>query len=309
MTQPVLRCLRAQLTAVARGRLPHRGVPVRASHRAPQGAAGHAVRGFCAAKAAAAVDGNVEMVRQEFKKQASLYSPHPKTIDFVMGEVGAVSGAALDVASGTGAFAMALAPVCQSVVAFDATQEMLARAKRTAEGLGIGNITYELGDATRLPFLDGVFDVVTSRLAVHHFANPGAVVREMVRVCKPGGRVILSDIVAGDDPDQHAEMDCLEVLRDPSHTACVTLQGLQDLLALTGRVRMQPHTGNVYAHPMNAATWMDNSETPPEARREIEECFRAELAGGKLTGLRPSIGEDGELAFLHRYAVAQAVRL
>jgi len=269
---------------------------------------------FACARHAAAVatstaDGNIGVIRQEFKKQASLYAPHPKAIDFVMSEVGAVSGDALDVASGTGVFARALAASCAKVVAFDATKEMLARAERTAVDLGIHNIEYQLGDASQLPFEDQSFNIVTSRLAIHHFANPGAIVSEMMRVCKKGGRVILADIIADDDLEQHAETDRLEILRDPSHTACVTLKGLHDLLELTGRVQVQSHSGNVYMHPLNATFWMDNTETPQAARDEIDRCFQAELAGGKKTGMQPFLDEKGELTFLHRYAVAQAIRV
>lgn len=266
--------------------------------------------GTCARHTATvpAADANIGVIRHEFKKQASLYSPHPKAIEFVMSEVGAVSGDALDVASGTGVFARALAPSCRRVVAFDATEEMLARAEKTAVELGIHNIEYQLGDASQLPFEDEAFDVVTSRLAVHHFASPGAIVSEMARVCKKGGRVIVADIVADNDPEQHAETDRLEILRDPSHTACVTLKGLHDLLESTGLVRVQPHSGNVYMHPMSAEFWMRNTETPQAAMDEIEECFRVELAGGRKTGMQPFVDEKGELTFLHRYAVAQGIR-
>lgn len=269
----------------------------------------HAAAAAATAAAASSADGNISVIRQEFKKQAALYAPHPKAIEFVMSEVGAVSGDALDVASGTGVFARALAASCGRVVAFDATKEMLARAERTALDLGIHNIEYQLGDASRLPFEDQSFDVVTSRLAIHHFANPGAIVVEMVRVCKKGGRVILADIIADDDPEQHAETDRLEILRDPSHTACVTLKGLHDLLEVAGDVQVQPHSGNIYMHPLNAKFWMDNTETPQAARNEILGCFQAELAGGKKTGMQPFLDEKGELAFLHRYVVAQATRV
>lgn len=261
-----------------------------------------------AAHRVAAAEPNIGIIREEFRKQAELYAPHPNAIDFVMSEVGPVSGEALDVASGTGVFAMALAPSCTRVVAFDATEEMLARAQRTAEGAGIQNIDFRLSDAESLPFPDGVFDMVVSRLAVHHFKSPELVVSEMVRVCKPGGHIILADIIADDDTRQHAETDRLEILRDPSHTACMTFQGPHDLLETTGRLRIQPPSGNIYMHTMGANFWMDNTETPQGARDEILVAFRAELAGGSKTGMQLFLDERGEITFLHRYAVAQAIR-
>lgn len=257
----------------------------------------------------ARADSNVEVIRSEFKKQASLYSPHPKAIDFVMSEVGKVSGTAIDVASGTGVFAMALAPFCEQVVSFDATKEMQERAKKTAAEEGLSNLTFQLGDGTEMPFSDGSFDLVVSRLAIHHFADPGSIVKEMVRVCKPGGRVVLADIIADDDPEQHAETDRLEILRDPSHTACPTLKGLHGLLEATGRMQVQPHSGNIYMHPLQADFWMNNTETPQPAREEIVRCFQAELKGGKKTGMQPFLDKEGVMSFLHRYAVAQGVRV
>jgi len=258
---------------------------------------------------AAQADGNVNVIRQEFKKQASLYSPHPNAQAFVMSEVGAVSGRALDVASGTGVFAMSLAPHCEGVVSFDATAEMQERAKRTAAAKALNNIDFALGDASELPYDDGSFDVVVSRLAVHHFANPGPIVSEMARVCKPGGRIILADIIADDDPAVHAEMDRLEILRDPSHTAMVTVQDLHELLRATGRTEVQPHSGTVYMHKVPLDWWMDNTETPPAAREEIHRAIKAEMEGGKVTGFQPFVDEEGKVTFLHRYAVAQGIRV
>mmetsp|Transcript_73094 Transcript_73094/g.169464 ORF Transcript_73094/g.169464 Transcript_73094/m.169464 type:complete len:240 (-) Transcript_73094:113-832(-) len=231
---------------------------------------------------------NIDTVRQEFRKQASLYSPHPKAVEFVVSGVG-------------------LSPLCSSVLSFDSTAEMLARAQRTAESLNLRNMTFHLGDAARLPF-HATFDIVVSRLAIHHFADPSVLVSEMARVCRPGGRVIVADIVADDDPAQLAETDRLEILRDPSHAACTTVSGLLALLESTGFVCVKRCTGNVFVHPMNAKTWMDNSKTEPAAREEIERCLVAELEGGKLTGLKPYRGESGELMFCHRYAVAQGLR-
>jgi len=253
---------------------------------------------------------NVDSIQEEFRKQGPLYAPHPAAMQFVMSEVGEISGAkALDVASGTGAFAMALAPLFQSVVAFDLTKEMLARAEKESKEKGITNIDFQQGDAVRMPFEDETFDIVTSRLAVHHFPDPHKQVGEMVRVCKKGGRIVLSDIVADDDPAQHAEQDRLETLRDPSHTATVTLEGLHSLLSNTGRVELKPHSGNIYHHPLNADFWLRNSLSSPEVCEEVRRSLQAEMSGGAKTGMLPMLDDNKELTFRHRYAVAQAIRL
>ena len=68
--------------------------------------------------------------------------------------------------------------------------------------IGINNIEFHRGDAAKLPFGDASFDLVVTRLAIHHFDKPATIVHEMARVCKPGGRVILVDITSVDDPVQ-----------------------------------------------------------------------------------------------------------
>ena len=70
--------------------------------------------------------------------------------------------------------------------------------------------------AERLPFLDDGFDIVISRLAFHHFANPKRCFSEMARVLKPGGKLVVIDMEAAEETLRAVE-DEIETLRDPSH--------------------------------------------------------------------------------------------
>jgi SAM-dependent methyltransferase len=68
-----------------------------------------------------------------------------------------------------------------------------------------------------LPFATGSFDIVTSRLSAHHYADPGRTVAEVARVLAPGGTFLLVDVVAPEDPTQDTFLNAFELLRDPSH--------------------------------------------------------------------------------------------
>ena len=69
---------------------------------------------------------------------------------------------------------------------------------------------------------------------MHHFLDPVGVLREMVRVCAPGGRVVVIDMYASDDPAKAAEWNRAEKLRDPSHVRCLTLPELKGLFGPAG---------------------------------------------------------------------------
>jgi ubiquinone/menaquinone biosynthesis C-methylase UbiE len=125
--------------------------------------------------------------------------------------------AVLDLGCGTGHTALAFAARGAEVEALDLTAEMLDQGRRMAEERGLANVRFREGDAARLPFADGAFDVVTSRLSAHHYARPEAAVREAARVLRPGGRLLLVDSVAPADPAQDTFLNAIEVLRDPSH--------------------------------------------------------------------------------------------
>ena len=140
---------------------------------------------------------------------------------------------ALDVACGTGVFTRALSSAYDEVVGLDATQEMLSEARGNTDE-DTTNISYILGDCAILPFLDDSFDLITSRLAVHHFDRPFDKVKEMARVCKVGGAVFIVDIVSNDNPDISGLHNKLENLRDPSHTEMLASKSLSQLLSKAG---------------------------------------------------------------------------
>jgi SAM-dependent methyltransferase len=146
---------------------------------------------------------------------------------------------ALDVATGAGHTAMAFAPHVASVVATDITAEMLAEARRLSAQRGLANVTTARADAAALPWDDASFELVTCRLAAHHFGDPPAFVTETWRVLVPGGTFLLVDNVSPDAGATAAAYNAFETLRDPSHSRCLGLGEWLQLLRGAGFVDMR----------------------------------------------------------------------
>jgi ubiquinone/menaquinone biosynthesis C-methylase UbiE len=139
---------------------------------------------------------------------------------------------ALDVACGPGLLACALAKTMHHVTGIDLTPAMLDKARQTQREQGIGNVTWDQGDVTALPYPGASFDIVTCRFSFHHFANPASVLREMRRVCRPGGRIVAADIAPATAKAE--AFNAMERLRDPSHTRAMPREELAGLFQEAG---------------------------------------------------------------------------
>ena len=140
----------------------------------------------------------------------------------------------LDVACGPGSVVAAFARRVRRAEGLDATQAMLEEARKLAARSGLGNVAWHRGDIYALPFGEGAFDIVNCRYAFHHLLEPVRALAEMVRVCRPGGRVVLCDAFASDDPAKAAAFNAMERHRDPSTVEFRTLKYLRGLFADAG---------------------------------------------------------------------------
>jgi len=147
---------------------------------------------------------------------------------------------ALDSGCGAGALAFALAPHVREVVGVDIVPELLEQARKRAETFP--NVTFVEGDATKLPFELGSFDLVGTRATLHHVARPELVVSELARVVVPGGRVLVIDQIASVDPLAAGELNAFERSRDPSHTRALSDVDMRTLFEANGLVLERAQT-------------------------------------------------------------------
>jgi 2-polyprenyl-3-methyl-5-hydroxy-6-metoxy-1,4-benzoquinol methylase len=186
------------------------------------------------------VSNHNEVVRESFTVQAKAFAANPWVTDEE--RIRRLVAAArlkgdervLDVACGPGYIAEAFARAAREAIGVDLTAAMLAIAEERTKERGISNISFRMGDVQKLPFGGEEFDVVVSRLALHHMQNPGQVVREMARVCKAGGTVLVEDIYGSEHPERAAYQDRWEKLRDPSHVRTLPISELLKLLRASG---------------------------------------------------------------------------
>jgi SAM-dependent methyltransferase len=111
---------------------------------------------------------------------------------------------------------------------------MIDKAREHAAACTLINVDWRIGNVLPLPFADRSFSLVVSRFAFHHFPDPAAVMREMVRVCTRPGGVVVADMAASDDPERAAALNRMERLRDPSHTRALPLAELRALFVDAG---------------------------------------------------------------------------
>ena len=180
-------------------------------------------------------------------------------------------GRVLDVATGGGHTALAFAGIAREVVACDVTEPMLAAARRFIAGGGAGNVRYAVGDVAALPFGDGVFDLVTCRIAAHHFADPAGAVREVRRVLRPAGTFLVQDILGHDDAEANAFIREVERRRDPSHVRSYRAAEWKAFLRAAGLTVMEEAT---LATTRVWGEWTGRMKMSHPARVDLERFVR-----------------------------------
>ncbi|MEZ4712298.1 MAG: class I SAM-dependent methyltransferase [Caldilineaceae bacterium] len=207
-------------------------------------------------------------VNQQFSQVAANYSTsavHAAGADLQkMVELGRLTGAerVLDAGCGAGHTALAFAPFAKEVIAVDLSEAMLVQCRKLAAERGIANADFRVGDVEQLDFGDGEFDLVVSRYSAHHWPHPQVAIHEFARVLKPGGRLLLDDIVSYDSHICDSYLQGIEVLRDPSHVRDHTPEQWMAMFAAAGLQTDVPYAGGVW---IDFASWVARMNTPPTA--------------------------------------------
>jgi ubiquinone/menaquinone biosynthesis C-methylase UbiE len=231
-----------------------------------------------------------EVVRESFRHQVDAFSG-PDSIyarrEGPLGWIGPLdrSMIALEVACGAAHAAESVAPFVRQVVGIDLTTELLGVGNDRLQANGIGNVLLQEGNAEALSFVAASFDLVFCRSSLHHFADPQIAVSEMRRVAKPGGRIVLVDLLAPVGANRE-RFDHLHRLLDSSHVRTFDENELVEALST------QTTLGYINTSRLRFPIVVAINEYSD--RDSVLAVLRQELAGGDPTGFEPA-EEDGSL--------------
>lgn len=249
------------------------------------------------------MEAHIDKVKQQFSKQSQTFDSYQNedakntfTENVVKAMQLKVNEKVLEVAAGTCGFGRKIAPFAMSVIELDATEAMLQKGKAANEKAGLRNVEYKVGLAESIPFEDGEFDIVCTRLAFHHFENPEEVLKEMRRVLKPSGKIAVIDMIADED-EARETANRFETIRDNSHSKTLSKNEFMSLLKHAGMTVL--YTAE-HCIPIEFEKWISLTELTVEDEAEIRNAVQADLQGGPKTGLLPFI-ENGKTFITHKW--------
>ena len=204
----------------------------------------------------------------------------------------------LDVATGPGFVAKAFASVCKMIVGVDITRAPLEIAMRNIRERNLSNLHFQLADVQFLPFADAQFDVVVSRLAIHHMNNPPRIFSEISRVCRLGGTIAIEDIMVSEHPSRGDYQNRFEKIRDPSHVKALPLSRLLRLFT-RHNIEVEKVTTDFLIQDVEA--WLANSHAPPRRAAKAKALIERD-AEEDLSGTNPFWDNENRLHFVQKIA-------
>ncbi|TME64630.1 MAG: class I SAM-dependent methyltransferase [Chloroflexi bacterium] len=220
----------------------------------------------------------IEPVQKQFGRTASAYVDSPnhakgEDLDRIVALAGEHGGErVVDVGTGVGHTLRRVAPEFRSAVGVDATREMLEAGAGVLAAARVTNALLVQADATALPIPSRSVDVVTSRLAAHHFSDAAGAFREIARILRPGGLFVLVDNYAPDEAELGRFINEVETLRDPSHVRNHTVAGWRELLERAGMRTTVDSDAAVTK--LTTENWLERAQTPPHRADEVRRRLR-----------------------------------
>lgn len=180
----------------------------------------------------------------------------------------------LDIATGTGFTAFAFAPHVANVTALDITLEMIDQAKAIARNKKIMNTFFQVGESDRLPFKDNIFNIVTCRIAAHHFVDVRGFLSEVKRVLVPAGRFLFVDSCSPEDKEINRWHNHIEKLRDPSHVTNYLPSAWKGMIEESGMV-IEKIDAELCRTYLNFSDWTRTAGCNGKVKEELLMLFRS----------------------------------
>ena len=229
-----------------------------------------------------------ELVRKQFTKTLEAFSQFAvrdtpevlaEKVEFAKPQP---TDLALDVACGPGALVLALAPRVKFARGIDLTEEMIRKASAFQLERQIVNAAFDCGEAEQLPYRDASFDLVTCQMSLHHMPKPELSVRELVRVTKPEGRLVVIDTLSPESDAKFELHNRIESARDPSHTESLRLTTFLEMFDNCG---LEVTRQTMKRRQRSFNQWMLRAGLEPkhkrylEARKLLEDSIPGDRAG------------------------------
>ncbi|MBN1966485.1 MAG: methyltransferase domain-containing protein, partial [Anaerolineae bacterium] len=260
-----------------------------------------------AAAGAPAMTGNAihHKVQQQFGQNPEGYvtsaahaqgSELPRMVELVQPGAG---WRALDVATGGGHTARTFAPHVQHIIAADLTFKMLLAARGHFAAHDLSNLSLHQLDAQALPYAAGCFDLVTCRIAPHHFPDPAQFVIEAARVTRPGGIVAVVDQIMPEQRKAAQYVNAFERLRDPSHAWAYSLPRWLRFFEAAG---LDVWHTEMVSRRHTLGSWAERMHCAPEVVTRLH-VMLVQAPEPALAWMEPELPQSGDASFFIRQAL------
>ena len=212
---------------------------------------------------------------------------------------------AVDIGTGAGFTAFAMAEVSERVIASDITQPMLRQAGRISGERGLPNVGLVQNAAEALPFADASLDLITSRKAAHHFRDFEAALDEAQRALRPGGSLVMADTVAPEDDALARWQNDVELRRDFSHVEDRKVSVIKRMLADRGFEVVGSEDERVY---LWFNDWVMRTRVPEDEAAALRREFQEGPLEVREAFQVGDTEEDGDFLFSFPVWVFRAVK-